>query len=836
MASTPLLGLALPADGVTNWGTLVNTSITALLDSAVAGTTTITSTSATYTLSITVDAANEARQAVILCTGARPGIQTIIAPAQSKTYVLINATTGGFGVKIAGVGPTTGVTIPNGRAYMVAWNGSDFVITGITTVNLATDVGGTLGTANGGTGRSSYVGNSVLYTDLGSAIQSTNTLLFDGTRLGINVPAGAAYPLDVASISGPFIANFATTDTLSNQASIVRISHGEAGAPIGWLATGGSAYTGALQNKFAVGTQSNHVLGFITNNTLRAQIDAAGTFRIKGAGTAGSTDAVQFSVSAPANSLVLDASGNLSVPGTITSTLSGNATNVTGTVAVANGGTGVTTSTGTGSVVLNNAPTLTAPRFVDQGFIADTAGNRVLNFTTNAASVNYINITPAISGSTPVISAAGAGTNISLQLSAKGTGKVRTNADLLIGGFVSAGNGTGGFSTNTIFGESVLSSNVSGEYITAMGTNAAASVTTAQYLTAFGNGAGQTVTTSNKHSAFGYRALFSMNTMADSGDNWNGCTAVGFRALQNNIGLSSVSDSVGVGAGALYSSTTGTLNVALGNGALYSATSGSGNVAVGWKALFLHNNTDAVGIGYNAAAAMINSPITAVGSGAAEVATGSSVTAIGYRALRLSTTGTDITVVGSGAFQNCVTGCNNNTVIGASAANNMTFGLSNTYVGASVVASTVSSTSNEIAIGASVTGKGSNTAFIGGTSGAYNGKNVTTWETTSDQRIKRNIVDSPKGLAEINQLQVRNFQYKEEADMPKTEDGTPVVVGLDPNKQVTGFIAQELQTVFPEAVASHAHDILSVSNDPVVYAMVKAIQELTARLEALEAK
>ena len=86
MASTPLLGLALPADGVTNWGTLVNTSITALLDSAVAGTTTITSTSATYTLSITVDAANEARQAVILCTGARPGIQTIIAPAQSKNH------------------------------------------------------------------------------------------------------------------------------------------------------------------------------------------------------------------------------------------------------------------------------------------------------------------------------------------------------------------------------------------------------------------------------------------------------------------------------------------------------------------------------------------------------------------------------------------------------------------------------------------------------------------------------------------------------------------------------------------------------------------------------
>ncbi|MCX6106552.1 MAG: hypothetical protein NTY08_12050 [Proteobacteria bacterium] len=67
-----------------------------------------------------------------------------------------------------------------------------------------------------------------------------------------------------------------------------------------------------------------------------------------------------------------DASGNFSA-GTITANLTGNVTgsvtgnvtgtaaNVTGTVAVANGGTGVTTSTGTGSVVLSNSPTLVAP-------------------------------------------------------------------------------------------------------------------------------------------------------------------------------------------------------------------------------------------------------------------------------------------------------------------------------------------------------------------------------------------------------------------------------------------------------------------------------------------
>ena len=51
-----------------------------------------------------------------------------------------------------------------------------------------------------------------------------------------------------------------------------------------------------------------------------------------------------------------DNNGNLkTVIGTV------NLANVTGTLAVANGGTGVTTSTGTGSVVLGTTPTLTTP-------------------------------------------------------------------------------------------------------------------------------------------------------------------------------------------------------------------------------------------------------------------------------------------------------------------------------------------------------------------------------------------------------------------------------------------------------------------------------------------
>lgn len=169
---SPLLGLALPTTGDLSgtWGTTVNDSITGLIDSAVAGTTTL-STDADVTLSTTNGAANQARNAVLLCTGARTTIKTITAPAQSKAYVVINSTSGGFAVKLVGAGPTTGITVVSGEKCLAAWNGSDFVkistteIGGVSTISFgstgltpstatsgAVTVAGTLAVANGGTG------------------------------------------------------------------------------------------------------------------------------------------------------------------------------------------------------------------------------------------------------------------------------------------------------------------------------------------------------------------------------------------------------------------------------------------------------------------------------------------------------------------------------------------------------------------------------------------------------------------------------------------------------------------------------------------------------------
>jgi len=118
---------------------MVDNAITYQLDAAVAGTQAITSDS-NITLTVTngdtagtnlaqvgAGTTGSAQYAIIRCTGARTAQRTITAPAASKAYTVINATTGGFSIKVVGVGPTTGVLVAPGEIAQIAWNGSDFV-------------------------------------------------------------------------------------------------------------------------------------------------------------------------------------------------------------------------------------------------------------------------------------------------------------------------------------------------------------------------------------------------------------------------------------------------------------------------------------------------------------------------------------------------------------------------------------------------------------------------------------------------------------------------------------------------------------------------------------
>jgi hypothetical protein len=175
MANTALIGLTLPTTGSLSgqWGATVNNAISEIVDVAVAGTQTL-STDADVTLTVTTGTyastgltSTSSQYAVLLCTGARTALRFINTPKQSKTYVVINDTTGGFAVTVRGgpTSPTTGVTVAAGTRAIIAWNGSDFV-----------NVGG--GSAAGSN-------TQVQFNSSGSFGASAN-LTFDGTTLTAN--------------------------------------------------------------------------------------------------------------------------------------------------------------------------------------------------------------------------------------------------------------------------------------------------------------------------------------------------------------------------------------------------------------------------------------------------------------------------------------------------------------------------------------------------------------------------------------------------------------------------------------------------------------------------
>jgi len=96
---------------------------------------------------------------------------------------------------------------------------------------------------------------------------------------------------------------------------------------------------------------------------------------------------------------------------------------------------------------------------------------------------------------------------------------------------------------------------------------------------------------------------------------------------------------------------------------------------------------------------------------------------------------------------------------------------------------------------------------------------ATAYNTSSDQRLKDNIVDAPSASDDIDAIQVRSFDWK-----------------VDGSHQKYGMVAQELQTVAPEAVAApeDPEEMMGVDYSKLVPMLVKEIQSLRARVAQLE--
>jgi len=188
-AYTSLLGLALPVTGELQgtWGDTVNQQITELVDASIAGTTTI-SVDADITLSTTVGAANQARQAILLWTATGTVTRNITAPAQSKAYIVVNNTGGTQSIVIRGVGPTTGVTVAANKKTLVVWNGSDFV-------EIASgDVAGPASATDNAFARFDGTTGKLIQNSIGATLGDTGIATFTGS---VNVNGTSATAADL---------------------------------------------------------------------------------------------------------------------------------------------------------------------------------------------------------------------------------------------------------------------------------------------------------------------------------------------------------------------------------------------------------------------------------------------------------------------------------------------------------------------------------------------------------------------------------------------------------------------------------------------------------------
>ena len=104
---------------------------------------------------------------------------------------------------------------------------------------------------------------------------------------------------------------------------------------------------------------------------------------------------------------------------------------------------------------------------------------------------------------------------------------------------------------------------------------------------------------------------------------------------------------------------------------------------------------------------------------------------------------------------------------------------------------------------------------------------ATTYATSSDYRIKENVVDMTGAVDRVKQLKPSRFNFT-----------------ANPSKVVDGFLAHEAQKVVPESVTG-VKDALYSNGDPllqgidqskIVPLLTGAIKELIARIEELEAK
>jgi len=439
---------------------------------------------------------------------------------------------------------------------------------------------------------------------------------------------------------------------------------------------------------------------------------------------------------------------------------------------------------------------------------------------------------------------------------------------------------------NTALSHDALVNNTTGSNNVALGRSALFSNTTASNNTAVGYQAGYNNTTGGYNVAVGYRSIFGTSGSTTGSDNVSvgNMNIHNLTSGAQNIALGTYSLYENT-TGSNNIAISGGNAVAGSRGALAYNTSGTGNIAIGFQSLF--SNTTSVynvGIGYNALRANTTaSNNTALGAGAGvSTQTGDSNTFIGQDA-GYYTVGNRNTFVGRQAGLNSnLAATQQNTFVGTFSGRYVTSGAKNTILGAydgNQGGLDIRTSSNNIVLSDGdgnprVYVDSAGNVMIGPSSSAYpsvsgitmsrvglltvsrdgglpmglnRGQNdgsilnfrrsstvvasvsvtasSTAYNTSSDHRLKENVVELTGATTRLKQLEPKRFNFIADADTT-----------------VDGFIAHEVQTVVPEAITG-THNEVDDDGNPVyqgidqsklVPLLVATIKELEARITALE--
>lgn len=483
---------------------------------------------------------------------------------------------------------------------------------------------------------------------------------------------------------------------------------------------------------------------------------------------------------------------------------------------VASGGTGSTSG---------NASALT-------GFNASnvSSGTLAVSFGgtgANAAPTARVNLLPSYPGNGGKLLALNAGATDVEWISAGGAGTVTSvNASTAISGLSFSGGPVTSAGTLTLSGTlgvqgggTGTTSLTSGAVLIGAGTSAVTSVspgTAANVLTSNGSawvsqapsgggavssvtGSGSGISVSPTTGAVVVSNTGVTSIVAGTNVTISGATGAVTINATSASGTFSASDGTAASPSIFFTSDTNT-------GIFRPTTDTLGFTTGGLRSGFISGASNgSVFIGYNAGGTSSVLTSVAIGPRAGEAITNAGCVFIGNGA-GLATTGA------------------NNTCIGNGAGSTLTTGAANTIIGTGAQPSTAT-VSNEITLGSS--------------SVVTLRCQVTTITSLSDMRDKKDIEDLDAGLGFINALRPVQFTW----DMRPTEGMDGEVIEGRKGDPDTGFLAQDLKAAqidtgitIPGLVYDSNPDKLEAGYGKLLPVLVKAIQELSAKVEALEAQ